>query len=89
MVEKEIEIINPKGIHARPSALLVATVHKCSSSVTLIKGSSEANAGSIISILSLGAQYGERLIIRAEGPDEKEAIKKIVNVFTIIYKDDV
>ncbi len=87
MLQKEIKIINPKGIHARPSSLLVATSSKLKSSVTIIKGEKEVNGKSIMGILSLGAVCGDIIMIRTDGEDEEKALKEIESVFMMIYEN--
>lgn len=81
MIEKEYTLNNPQGLHARPASLLVQAAAQSKSEVTLIKNEKEYNAKSILGILSVGAQKGDSLIIRIDGPDEVETENKIQALF--------
>ncbi len=70
----ELSLPNATGLHARPAAMLVALAKKFKSSIRLQRGSDEANAKSVVSILSLATQRGDRFQVRAEGADASEAV---------------
>lgn len=72
MIEKEIVIQDPIGIHARPAALLVQTLKEFKSDFSLMKGDKKASARSLIQIMSLGAKQGDTLKVTAEGEDAEE-----------------
>lgn len=81
MIKKEYTLNNPQGLHARPASLLVQAATQSKSDVTLIKNNKEYNAKSILGVLSLGAQKGDTLEIKIEGPDEVETDAKIQDLF--------
>ena len=81
MQEKEITVTNPKGIHARPSAMLVQVAMERQSTIMLINGAKSANIRSILDTMMLCATYGSVLTIRTEGADEEEAMEQIVDIF--------
>ena len=87
MQEKEITVTNPKGIHARPSAMLVEAAMECQSTITLINGDKSANIRKIFDIMMLCATHGSILTIRTEGADEEEAINRIVDIFHRHFDD--
>ena len=74
MVEKKIKVINELGLHARPSAQLVQTISMFESDVMISRDELTINAKSIMGVMMLAAERGAELLIRADGPDEKEAI---------------
>ncbi|MCL1817569.1 MAG: HPr family phosphocarrier protein [Spirochaetaceae bacterium] len=83
MIEKHVTVKNRAGIHARPASLIVTAAGKFASLITL---SNEAenetiNAKSTIGVISLGARYNMTLLLRAEGPDEAEAIQAVADIF--------
>lgn len=78
MYEKETILREETGLHARPASLLVKEASKYKSNIKVIKGEEEYNAKSIMGILSMGAQNGDKLIIKAEGVDEKEAVDNLI-----------
>ena len=80
MQEISIKITNATGLHARPAATVVSEAKKFQSSITAKKGEKEVNLKSLISLLSLGICHNEEVLIKANGIDEKEAIKQIASI---------
>ena len=77
MVEREIEIKNKLGLHARAAAKLVHTAARFKSDVKVRKGDEEVDGKSILGILLLAAGRGTTVTLRADGPDEREALDAI------------
>lgn len=73
MVEKEVTIVPEEGLHARPAAQFVKTAKSYSSDIKVLKDGKAANAKSSLSLMSLGAAQGDKLLIQAEGEDEAAA----------------
>jgi phosphocarrier protein len=63
MIEKNVEITNPIGLHARPAAIFVQTAGKFESNIWLIKGDKKVNAKSIMGLMSLAISYGTEVTI--------------------------
>ena len=87
MQKKEITVTNPKGIHARPSAMLVQAAMECQSEIVLTHGDKIANSRSILDIMMLCAMHGSVLTIRTEGVDEEKAMKRIEDIFNRQFDD--
>lgn len=81
-IEKELIVVNKKGMHARPAALFVGLVEKFDVTVTLAKGSEVVNGKSIMGILMLGAVEGTVLKITVEGIEAVEAMTEFKNFFS-------
>jgi len=77
MQEVILIIRNKVGLHARPAALFVQTAGRFKSKVLAIKDGREVNAKSILSVLTLGAEQGSMVTVRAEGEDEVEAVEAL------------
>ena len=77
MREVTLTIRNKVGLHARPAALFVQTASKFKSKVLAVKDGHEVNAKSILSVLTLGAEQGAEVTVRAEGEDEVEVIEAL------------
>ncbi len=71
---------NQMGLHARVATMMVQTMRKFASKVTLIKDDMEVDARSVLGLLLLAATPGSRILIRAHGPDSKEAIQEITRL---------
>ncbi|HEX9917322.1 MAG TPA: HPr family phosphocarrier protein [candidate division Zixibacteria bacterium] len=80
MIERNVEIINKLGLHARPAAIFVQKASKFKSEITLEKEGQKVNGKSIMGVMMLAAEKGSTLIIRAEGEDENEAVAALVEV---------
>jgi phosphocarrier protein HPr len=80
LVNKEIEIINKLGLHARAAAKLVSLASKFSSEVQLRKNNQEVNAKSIMGVMMLAASQGTRLELSVSGEDEQEALDAIIEL---------
>ncbi|MFC1501747.1 HPr family phosphocarrier protein [Elusimicrobiota bacterium] len=77
MIEKQIEIRNKLGLHARPAAVMVQTASKFKAKIKIRKDSSEVDAKSIMGIMTLAANAGSKIILVADGEDEQEAISEL------------
>lgn len=71
-----ILLTNPTGLHARPASLFVQTAAKFQATIhAQVQGKTlQANAASIMDVLSLGARRGDTLVLRASGADAEAAI---------------
>lgn len=70
-----------EGIHLRAAVSLVRRSQSFKSDIIIKLGGKAADAKSILSILILCAAMGSMLEVEASGPDEKEAVLAIENVF--------
>ena len=74
MPETTLTVRHKVGLHARPAAVFVQTAKTYKSDIKVSHGEREANAKSILTVLTLGANQGAEITIRAEGEDEDEAL---------------
>lgn len=81
MKEREVEVRNRAGLHTRPAASLVKLSAKFKSEVYLIRDGFSINAKSIIGVMTLAAEQGCKLKLRAEGEDEDLAAEEITRFF--------
>ncbi len=81
MVEREVEVLNRAGIHARPAALIVKVANSFSSQLFMEKDKMKINGKSIMGIITLGAAYKSKITISTDGPDEAEAADAIEQLF--------
>ena len=77
MISKEITIRLENGLEARPVAMLVQVASQFDSSVYLEAGEKKVNAKSIMGMMSLGLDTGEKVTAIVEGSDEKAALEGI------------
>ena len=82
MINKDIEIKNKLGLHARAAAKLVHTAARFKCDIKIRKGDEEVDGKSILGILLLAAGRGSVITIKADGEDEAaavEAIQKLID----------
>ena len=84
MAERRVQVTGRLGLHARAAANLVRVASQFQSSLTLqrLDGHAEADAKSILSILTLAASRGTELKVIAQGVDEQEALEALVGLFS-------
>ncbi len=67
-------IRNQLGLHARACALFVKTAARFRSDVWVARDDLEVNGKSIMGVMMLAAEEGATIRVRAEGPDERDAV---------------
>ncbi|MGB6056210.1 MAG: HPr family phosphocarrier protein [Burkholderiaceae bacterium] len=72
MIQKEVEIINKLGLHARASAKLTQLAGKFQSEVWIARNQKRVNAKSIMGVMMLAAGRGSKVTLEACGVDEAE-----------------
>ncbi len=82
MIKKQVEVVIPRDMEARPVALLVQVASQYESSIHIEYENKTVNAKSIMGMMSLSLATGEKITIVADGVDEEEAIKGIEEYLT-------
>jgi phosphocarrier protein len=80
MPQREVEIVNKLGLHARASAKLTQLAAKYQSDVVLSRNNRKVNAKSIMGVMMLAAGKGAKVTLETSGPDEAEAMEAIVTL---------
>jgi phosphocarrier protein HPr len=82
MIQKEVEIVNKAGMHTRPASFLVKIASKYKAEFYIIKNGFQINGKSIIGVMSLAAEFGSKLTLKFDGPDEDKASEEIIKFFS-------
>jgi phosphotransferase system HPr (HPr) family protein len=77
---REVVVVNPQGLHARPADLFARMANRFESTIEVIKESQRANGKSILEILMLAAAEGTPLLIVARGRDAHEAVEALARI---------
>ncbi|MGI6109602.1 MAG: HPr family phosphocarrier protein [Eubacteriaceae bacterium] len=79
MFSKQVTVINPTGLHARPVAEFCKAANEYNSNITIRRAEQEklGNAKSVLSVMCLGLGQGTLVEVAAEGDDEKEAVERL------------
>jgi phosphocarrier protein len=80
MVERELQILNKNGLHARPAAEIVKTAAKYKAEITISRDELEVNGKSIMGVMMLAAEQGSTLRVKADGPDAEQAVNAIADL---------
>ena len=78
MQQREVEIVNKLGLHARASAKLTQLAAKYQSDVQMSRNGRKVNAKSIMGVMMLAAGKGAKVVVEVDGPDESEAMDAII-----------
>ena len=77
MLQREGEIINKLGLHARASAKLTQVAGQFLADVWLTRNGRRVNAKSIMGVMMLAAAKGATIVIETDGLDEADAMRAL------------
>ena len=80
-LERQTEVINRLGLHARASAKLVKSAGRYTSSIQIGTDSETVDGKSIMGLMMLAATQGTIMTITVEGEDAESAMHDIVSLF--------
>lgn len=90
MASETVEIVNQRGLHARASAKFVNAVAKLPEGieVKVAKDGTEANGGSILGLMMLGAAKGDSIEITVEGAEAELILPRLVGLVLDGFGED-
>jgi phosphocarrier protein HPr len=88
MLQREVEIINKLGLHARASAKLTQVAGQFKSYVWVSRNGRRVNAKSIMGVMMLAAAQGTTVLIETDGPDEEEAMRAVADLIAGRFEED-
>jgi phosphocarrier protein HPr len=80
MPQREVEIVNKLGLHARASAKLTQTASRFAADVWMSRNGRRVNAKSIMGVMMLAAGKGSRVAIETDGADADQALAAVVTL---------
>lgn len=80
MVSNEVTVKNSVGLHARPATFFIQRANEFKASIWVEKDERRVNAKSLLGVLSLGIVKGTNISIIADGSDEEDAVKTLVEL---------
>ena len=82
MSERKATVASSSGLHARPAALFAEAAGNTGVEVTIAMDGAPADdamdASSILSLMTLGAEHGSVVVLRAEGEGADAALDGLV-----------
>jgi len=79
-LSREVEIRNPKGLHARAAAKFVKTAEAFEAQICVIKDDMSCGGTSILCLMMLAAGIGCEIALTAEGPDAEAALAAVAKL---------
>ncbi|HWR77805.1 MAG TPA: HPr family phosphocarrier protein [Thiobacillus sp.] len=89
MQQRDVEIVNKLGLHARPSARLTQLASNFRSQVFMSRNGRRVNAKSIMGVMMLAAAKGSTITLETEGEDEVEAIDALAGLISSGFGEDL
>lgn len=81
MVERRVTVGWAEGLHARPASILVRAATATGVPVTIAKGEGEpVNAASVLSVLGLGAECGDEVVLASAEPGAEAAVDRLARM---------
>ena len=84
MAERTATIASSVGLHARPAAIFAEAAGEYDLEITIAsEGEPEdeaMDASSVLSLMSLGAAHGDKVVLRADGEGAEEALDALVRI---------
>ncbi|MFD0870065.1 phosphocarrier protein HPr [Chlamydia abortus] len=75
MVARQLTIQNEQGFHVRPAQLFVDKANEYQATIKIKNAAGEeADAKSMLELMTLGLVKGSQITLEAEGPDQQEAV---------------
>ena len=81
-MNREVTVLNPHGLHARPAARFVQTAASLPGDVTIERGGKQVNAKSILSVMSLGVSKGDVVTLSADGEGAEDLLLALEGILT-------
>lgn len=88
MIEREVQIRNRLGLHARAAAKLVQTAGRFKSDVKIRKNGEEVDGKSILGLLLLAASQGTAITIAVCGEDEATAFAAVEDLIARSFDEE-
>lgn len=81
MPERRVTVASKVGLHARPAALVAKAAAAQSVMITIRKDDTEpVEAGSILGLMTLGASYGDEVVLAADGDGADSALDHLAEL---------
>jgi len=87
MLQREVEIINRLGLHARASAKLTQVAGRFTANVWVGRNGRRVNAKSIMGVMMLAAAMGSKIVVETEGPDEEQAMEAVTRLIASRFEE--
>jgi phosphocarrier protein len=84
-VQREIRVVNRKGLHGRPATVFVETASKHAGEVKVSYGSKTVNGKSLIALMSIAVPRDGNVTVIAEGDTAESLLVELEGVLAKNY----
>jgi phosphocarrier protein len=88
LTTKTVTVSNLQGIHARPAHALATLAGTFQASIEIVRNGIVVDAKSILAIMTLAAEQGAELQLRAAGSDARQAIEALEKLILSGFGED-
>lgn len=82
-VSRTVRVGSSHGLHARPAKLFAQAAKDAGIPVTIAKDAGKAvNAASILSVIALGIDFGDHVVITADGDNAEQVLDSLTELLT-------
>jgi len=86
--QRELKIVNRKGLHARATAKFVQCVDRFACDIRVSRCGETVGGDSIMGILTLGAGLGSTITVFASGGDAEQALEALAELVASRFGED-
>lgn len=80
----EIRVLLKTGLHARPAGRIATQARRYEFPIDIVKDGRRANAKSVVAIMALEIQYGDRIHFEGQGESATQAVESLANYLETI-----
>ncbi|MER7817176.1 HPr family phosphocarrier protein [Streptomyces sp. NPDC096153] len=81
MAQRVVSIGSRSGLHARPAATFAQAAARAPLAVTIaVEGKPPAPADSVLGVMTLGAAFGDRVTLTAEGERAEAVLEELADL---------
>ncbi len=88
VVERVMTVVNDLGLHARPAGEFVKVASRFESEVWVAKDGEPVNGKSIMGVMTLAAECGSQITVRAQGMDAEDAVAALERLVATGFSDE-
>lgn len=85
---KTVTVSNRQGIHARPAHAIATLASRYKANIEIVRDSTVADGKSILAIMTLAAEQGTLLLLRASGEDAADAVQAVERLIASGFGED-
>jgi phosphocarrier protein HPr len=78
LTQREVKVVNPLGLHARPAGQFVKLANTFASNIEMGTDAMMVNGKSILGVMMVAAECGSTIRIKASGEDAEKAVAALV-----------